>query len=73
MTNASTPPATATAPTAKEIHPLPLDCSCSWIWISKKYFSWTDTYGVDISRGEDEILILASAVVVDLCCHEKRS
>lgn len=41
--------------------------------VSKKYFSWTDTYGIDIGRGEDEILILASAVVIDLCCHEKRS
>jgi uncharacterized protein YxjI len=37
--------------------------------VSKKYFSWTDSYGVDIRDGEDDILILASTVVIDLCCH----
>ena len=40
--------------------------------VSKKYFSWTDTYGVDVPHGEDPILILASAVVIDLCCHQGR-
>jgi len=40
--------------------------------VSKKYFSWTDTYGVDISHGEDPILVLASVVVIDLCCHQDR-
>ena len=40
--------------------------------VSKKYFSWTDTYGVDINHGEDPILLLASVVVIDLCCHEGR-
>jgi uncharacterized protein YxjI len=37
--------------------------------VSKKYFSWTDSYGVDIAGGEDDVLILASTVVIDLCCH----
>jgi uncharacterized protein YxjI len=37
--------------------------------VSKKYFSWTDSYGVDIADGEDDVLILASSVVIDLCCH----
>jgi uncharacterized protein YxjI len=37
--------------------------------VSKKWFSWTDTYGVDIADGEDAVLILASAVVVDQACH----
>ncbi len=37
--------------------------------VSKKWFSWTDTYGIDIAEGEDPILILASAVVIDLVCH----
>lgn len=40
--------------------------------VSKRFFSWTDTYGVDIAEGEDDILILASTVVIDLCCHERR-
>ena len=37
--------------------------------MSKKYFSWTDSYGVDIADGEDDVLILASTVVIDICCH----
>lgn len=38
--------------------------------VSKRWFTWTDTYGVDISSGEDDVLILASAVVIDMVCHE---
>jgi uncharacterized protein YxjI len=26
-----------------------------------------DTYGVEVGPGEDDVLILASAVVIDLC------
>jgi uncharacterized protein YxjI len=37
--------------------------------VSKQWFAWTDTYGVDIAEGEDDILILASTVVVDMACH----
>jgi uncharacterized protein YxjI len=37
--------------------------------VSKKWFSWTDTYGIDIADDEDQVLILASAVVVDQACH----
>jgi len=37
--------------------------------VSKKWFSWADTYGVDIADGEDDVLILASTVVVDMACH----
>ena len=40
--------------------------------VSKKYFSWTDTYGIDIRHGQDPILILASCVVIDLCCHQDK-
>jgi uncharacterized protein YxjI len=39
--------------------------------VSKRWFSWTDTYGVEVN-GEDDVLILAAAVVIDLCCHERR-
>ncbi len=39
--------------------------------ISKKWFSWTDTYGVDINTGEDPIVILASTVVIDMICHQE--
>jgi uncharacterized protein YxjI len=40
--------------------------------VSKRWLSWSDTYGVDIAAGEDEILILAAAVVIDMCCHGDR-
>lgn len=38
--------------------------------VSKRWFSWTDTYGIDVCKGEDDVLILASAVVIDLVCHD---
>jgi uncharacterized protein YxjI len=37
--------------------------------VSKRWFSFSDTYGVDINPGWDEVLILAATVVIDLCCH----
>jgi len=40
--------------------------------VSKRWFSWTDTYGVDVAKGEDDVLILASSVVIDMCCHGDR-
>lgn len=39
--------------------------------ISKRWFKWTDTYGVDIADGEDDVLLLASAVVIDMVCHQE--
>jgi uncharacterized protein YxjI len=39
--------------------------------ISKEWFTWADTYGVDIADGIDPALILASTVVIDICCHEQ--
>jgi uncharacterized protein YxjI len=37
--------------------------------VSKKWFSLADSYGIDIAAGEDDVLILACAVVVDQACH----
>ena len=37
--------------------------------VSKKWFAWSDTYGIDIDDDEDQVLLLASAVVVDQACH----
>ena len=37
--------------------------------VSKRWFSWADTYGVEIESGEDDVLILASTVVIDMACH----
>jgi len=41
--------------------------------VSKKWFSMTDSYGVDIADGEDDVLILASTVVIDMACHQDQS
>jgi uncharacterized protein YxjI len=38
--------------------------------VSKKWFSLTDSYGVDVAEGEDDVLILACAVVIDMACHK---
>ena len=37
--------------------------------VSKQWFSWSDTYGVDVAEREDDVLILASTVVIDMACH----
>lgn len=39
--------------------------------VSKKWFRLSDTYGVEVADGEDPVLLLASAVVIDLVCHGK--
>jgi len=36
---------------------------------SKQWFAWSDTCGGEIAEGEDDLLILASTVVIDLACH----
>jgi uncharacterized protein YxjI len=40
--------------------------------VSKQWFRWTDTYGVEIDAGEDAALVLASTVVIDMACHADR-
>jgi uncharacterized protein YxjI len=40
--------------------------------VSKRWFTFTDTYGVDVADGQDDVLILAATVVIDLCCHGDR-
>lgn len=37
--------------------------------VSKRWFTFNDSYGIEIAEGWDDVLILASAVVIDLCCH----
>lgn len=37
--------------------------------VSKKWFSLADTYAIDIDDGEDDVLIIASAIVIDLVSH----
>lgn len=40
--------------------------------ISKKTWSWTDEYGIEIEEGVDDILMLATVVIIDLCNHQGR-
>ena len=37
--------------------------------VSKSWFSLRDTYGIEVAAGEDDVLILASAIVIDLVSH----
>ena len=38
--------------------------------VSKKWFSFTDTYGVEIDPGQNDILILAVAIAIDMMAHD---
>lgn len=40
--------------------------------ISKEWFTFSDTYGVDIAEGESDPFILALVIVLDQVCHEGR-
>lgn len=40
--------------------------------VSKRWFAFRDTYGVDVAEGEDDVLILASTVVIDMICHDEK-
>jgi Uncharacterized conserved protein len=37
--------------------------------VSKQFFSFSDTYGIDIEAYEDDIFILACVVIIDMICH----
>ena len=38
--------------------------------VSKQWFTFTDTYGVEIADGQNDILILAVAIAIDMMAHE---
>ena len=38
--------------------------------VSKKWLSLTDTYGVEIDEGQNDILILAIAIAIDMMAHD---
>lgn len=40
--------------------------------VSKRWFSFSDTYGVEVAPGEDDVLMLACAVVIDMVAHDQR-
>lgn len=37
--------------------------------VSKAMFSWLDTYGIDVNEGQNDVLIVCAAVVIDRVCH----
>jgi uncharacterized protein YxjI len=39
--------------------------------VSKKWFAWSDTYGVDIYEGEDPVFMLALVIVIDQVIHDE--
>ena len=39
--------------------------------VSKKWFRLTDTYGVEIAEGQNDVLILAIAIAMDAMTHER--
>ncbi len=41
--------------------------------VSKRWFSWSDTYGVDISDEEDYAFILALVIVIDQVLHDNNT
>jgi len=38
-------------------------------YASKKVFSWSDSYGIDLDDDEDQVLLLAATAIVDLVSH----
>jgi uncharacterized protein YxjI len=41
--------------------------------VSKKWLSVGDSYGVKVDKGEDDVLILACAAIIDLICHDEET
>ena len=38
--------------------------------VSKAWFSLTDTYGIEVDEGQNDILILAIAIAIDMMAHD---
>lgn len=41
--------------------------------ISKKWFAFSDSYGVEIEDGEDQAFLLALTIVIDQVMHDKKN
>lgn len=39
--------------------------------VSKRWLSLRDTYAIDVAQGEDDVLLLACAVVIDMASHKE--
>lgn len=40
--------------------------------VSKAFWAWTDTYGIEIQEGEDDVSILCAAIVIDQVLHDEK-
>ncbi|MDT8719303.1 LURP-one-related family protein [Clostridium sp. 19966] len=38
--------------------------------VSKEFFAWSDTYGIDVIDGEYDAFILACVVIIDMICYD---
>jgi uncharacterized protein YxjI len=41
--------------------------------VSKAWISITDSYGIEIEDGQDDVLILAATAIIDMCCHDQHA
>jgi uncharacterized protein YxjI len=41
--------------------------------ISRPVWTWTDTYGIEVADGEDDISILCTCIVIDQVLHDEQS
>lgn len=41
--------------------------------ISRELWTWTDTYGIDVIEGEDDVAILCTAIVIDQVLNDEQS
>lgn len=41
--------------------------------VAKHFWAWSDTYGVEIVSGEDDVSILCSAIVIDQVLHDEKN
>ena len=42
-------------------------------YVTKQWLSFTDTYGIEVRDPKDAALVLVSAIVIDLICHDKKN
>ncbi|WP_035602979.1 LURP-one-related family protein [Haloferula sp. BvORR071] len=40
--------------------------------VSKEWFTFSDSYGIEIGGSEDPVLLLAITVVIDMVCHDEK-
>ncbi len=40
-------------------------------YVSKRWLSFSDTYGIEVRDPKDAVLVLVSAIVIDLVCHHE--